>query len=153
VYEGQQESYYFQAEPPGQFGVQRDLDRPPVSCLLSPIYPGQSLQIPLRLLWPYCQAMTDARLLAELQSCLASAEWFQLRCQSFVSGSLLAWSAPAFVFHFITKPMPQLQFVKLFIGRRIRLSKLKFSWRFAGRLLHHRTLVSVAVLLPQRRRR
>jgi len=47
VYEGQQESYYFQAEPPGQFGMERDLDRPPVSCLLSPIYPGQSMQTPL----------------------------------------------------------------------------------------------------------
>ena len=43
VYEGQQESYYFQAEPPEQLCVGKDLDRPPVSCLLRPIYPGQPL--------------------------------------------------------------------------------------------------------------
>ena len=55
VYEGQQESYYFQAEPPTQFGVERDLERPPVSCLLSPIYPGQSLKMPMQLVWPLHQ--------------------------------------------------------------------------------------------------
>ena len=41
VYEGQQESLYFQGEPPEQFAVERDLARPPVSCLQDPIFPGQ----------------------------------------------------------------------------------------------------------------
>ena len=41
MYDGQQESFYFQGEPPGQFGLMADLGRPPVSCLLNPTYPGQ----------------------------------------------------------------------------------------------------------------
>ena len=41
VYEGQQESLYFQGEPPKQFRVEEDLGRPPMACLVHPIHPGQ----------------------------------------------------------------------------------------------------------------
>ena len=53
VYEGQQESLYFQAEPPQQFNVQQELEKPPVSCLLKPIHPGHYLDamVPLSTSW------------------------------------------------------------------------------------------------------
>ena len=41
VYEGQQESLYFQAEPPKDMRLDDDLGKRPVPCLLNPAEAGE----------------------------------------------------------------------------------------------------------------